>query len=270
MTILIVRVVPEGIIFGADRNITETRIKNSSGGNIKTLSTGQSQSPKVLKWPNDKAIIGYAGVASIAQQPTEEWLFNFIGRNLDFPDFNTLAHKLREEIENQRKIDEGSESADALLIHIGGFEERHSQILPTIWYIRNASILKKGKYYGITKSFICDDPFWQTLKEFDNESKVSFIKKIIKGLADSFNPFGFQQGIDLEIFNMIEYSVRLANKLIENNVYPEFSTPQDLESWKKHIKWTILSYSAFYQTFNPPGEQYVGGGVDIVSLKWPQ
>ena len=270
MSILMVRVVPQGIIFGADRNVTETRITKSPNLNVITITTGQTQKPKVMKWPNKKAIIGYTGVATIANIPTEEWLYDFIGRNLEFTDFSSLANKLKDEVEKQRKFDEGPNDSDALLIHLGGFEERYSKILPTIWFIRNPKILKKGRYSNITKDYLCDNPFWQELKLFDNENNITQIQIIIKDLAEKFNPFGFQQGIDVDMFNMIEGSTRMTIDLIEKNVHPDFSTPQTLEQWKQFMKWSILTYGAFYETYNPPGEKYVGGGADIEALEWPK
>lgn len=53
MSILLVQLVPQGILFGADRNVT-TEV--SQGGHL--VVQGQSQRPKVVKWPNREAIIG--------------------------------------------------------------------------------------------------------------------------------------------------------------------------------------------------------------------
>jgi hypothetical protein len=55
VSILVTRLVPEGLLFAADRNITQT-LPQQSGYVLR----GQTQRPKVLKWPNRDAIIGYA------------------------------------------------------------------------------------------------------------------------------------------------------------------------------------------------------------------
>ena len=48
MSILVVYVTPEGLLFGADRNIT-TQITRQGGGMNLTVQ-GQSQRPKITKW----------------------------------------------------------------------------------------------------------------------------------------------------------------------------------------------------------------------------
>ncbi len=88
MSILVVHLVPEGLLFAADRNITAT----ATGGGVTYI--GQTQRPKVLKWPNHDTIIGYVGAGAIAGVPTDQWLYAFIGRHLTFPDFATLATEL--------------------------------------------------------------------------------------------------------------------------------------------------------------------------------
>ena len=73
MSILLVEVVPEGILFVADRNVTAFQ---TVGGRIE--SRGQSQRRKVLRWPDRTAIVGYVGEAEIGGVPTDDWLYDFI------------------------------------------------------------------------------------------------------------------------------------------------------------------------------------------------
>ena len=62
MSILVVQLVPEGLLFGADRNIT-SQLKLSDGS-VEIVVSGQSERPKVLKWPNREVIVGYVGAAA--------------------------------------------------------------------------------------------------------------------------------------------------------------------------------------------------------------
>lgn len=78
VSILVVQLVREGLLFGADRNITTSLRRGPD-----VLVSGQSQRPKVLRWPNRQVLIGYVGRARVAGQPADEWLYDFIGRNLD-------------------------------------------------------------------------------------------------------------------------------------------------------------------------------------------
>lgn len=55
-----VQLVPEGLLFGADRNITsETTLGDAT---VLVTVSGQSQRPKVLKWPNHEVIVGLIGM----------------------------------------------------------------------------------------------------------------------------------------------------------------------------------------------------------------
>ena len=136
MSILLVEVVPQGMIFGADRNITLSRPLISSDGTQTEYSEeflGYSQRPKVLRWPQRKALIGYVGAGSIGGLPADEWFYDFIGDNLSFQNFSVLATSLGERVEEQRRIDEGVGKPEPLIIHLGGFEERNNTMAPTVW-----------------------------------------------------------------------------------------------------------------------------------------
>ena len=261
MTILIVRVVPQGIILGADRNITEKRKELSSGQTVFKIY-GQSQRPKVLRWPNKKALVGYAGVATIGGSPADEWLYDFIGENITFSSLESLAKKLKVEVEENRKLDEGQNDPDSLIIHIAGFEERSSYMVPVVWFIRNTYALNRGFYSDIRKEFECGEVFPANIKPLDQ------IKNYLSEYADQLNPIGFQQGVDLESFNSFDFSLKFVFSYIYRS-HPDYPPPQSLNDWEKHVKMSILTFGAFFETYNEPGKQYVGGGADIVSLKWP-
>src|SRR5262245_37843399 len=132
MSILLVELVPQGIIFGADRNISSEvkEIAHEDKGEEHPFIEQhhvhfyQSPRPKVLRWPQRKALIGYVGEAQINGIPTDEWLYDFIGNHLKFDSFATLAESLQQSVEHQRRIDEGNDDPSPLIIHLAGFEER--------------------------------------------------------------------------------------------------------------------------------------------------
>jgi hypothetical protein len=265
MSILVVQVLPQGIIFGADRNITETRVASDSSGKSVTVVLGQSQRPKVLRWPNRKALVGYAGAASIGGMPTDEWLYEYIGDHLEFRSFESLAHELSDKVQKQRAIDEGQRDPEALVIHLAGFEERDSQQVPVVWYIRNPRGIKNGYYVDIRKEFLCTEEFWGYFPNIP----PSEIRERLRVLAVQNKPFWFHQGLDLGTFNTLEMFLRGAFALL-CEMHPAHSFPQTLREWERHLKMAILTYGAYYQAFRGPGEQYVGGGADTVRLDWPQ
>ena len=265
MSILVVQVLPQGIIFGADRNITETRVASDSSGKSVTIVVGQSQRPKVLRWPNRRALVGYVGAARIGGIPTDEWLYDYIGDHLEFSSFEELAHDLTEKIQRQRAIDEGQREPEALVLHLAGFEERDSYQVPVVWYIRNPYGMKDGYYIDIRKEFMCTEEFWGY---FPNFSPSQIMDRLTQ-LALNNQPFWFHPGLDLGTFNTLEAFLRGAFALL-CQVHPAHSFPQTLHEWQQHLRMAILTYGAYYQAFRGPGEQYVGGGADTVSLGWPK
>lgn len=267
MSILVVQALYEGIIFGADRNITRTSIQRTEDGNTIYVFQGQSQRLKVLRWPNNKALIGYVGVATISEIATDEWLYNFIGRNLEFLNFKELAHKLKSEVQAQRMIDEGEKKAEGLIIHLAGFEEREQCQIPVIWFITNCHRLDPVEgYTDIRKDFDVSEELWKP--EYIENSTPQTIRNYLRQRARDYTPFWFHQGFDLGVFNTLDYFLRQSFRLLIEN-RPNLSFPANLDEWGKQLSMSILTYEAYFQSFYGPSEQYVGGGVDIVSLPWP-
>jgi hypothetical protein len=265
MSLLLVEVVPQGIIFGADRNVTFTKKQVVKGKHTTIEIHGQSQRPKVLRWPQRKALVGYVGVAEIGGDPTDEWLYDFIGDNLNFSNFEALSESLRSQVEEQLRIDEGNNERQPLIIHLGGFEKRDDVPVPVIWYIRNTYGLGPLGYKEVRKEFHHSEEFWRVF------SNVSYheIRSHISEKAAKYNPFWFHQGFDLGTFNVIEEFLKAAFKwLCEHN--PSHSLPQKLSDWERQVRMSILTYGAYFQAFKGPSQQFVGGGVDVVSIEWPQ
>jgi hypothetical protein len=257
MSILIVEALYEGLIFAADRNVTAT----SQDGATKQVDPRT----KVLKWPNEKAIIGFVGAAQIDNQPIHEWILKFIEEFRDFNSFEDLSKELSRRVEAQRKIDEGKRPAQGLIIHVGGFEERGGVMVPVVWVIRNAHKLSHYTYKDIRKDFECKEAFWE---EFPN-TYPDEIRKVLKVLAKQFKPFWFRQGFDLLTFNVMEESIRSAFKFLCVQ-HPDHDFPRTLADWEKHLRMQVLMYASYFQAFHPEGQRYVGGGVDIVSIPWPR
>ena len=159
MSILSVAVTSHGLIFAADRNVTHFSRREGDGGQRVTEIHGQVQRPKVLRWPHHKALIGYVGTATVDGIPTDEWLYDFVGDHVNFADFGTLAEDLRSKIESQRRLDEGEDSPQPLIVHLGGFETRDSMAVPVVWYIRNAYQMNRDGYTDIRREFQASDEF---------------------------------------------------------------------------------------------------------------
>lgn len=266
MSILVAQVLNEGIIFGADRNVTRTSIRELEDGKTVYVVKGQSQRSKVLRWPNDKALIGYVGAATIGNLSTDDWLYNFIGRNLNFNRYDELSNSLMDEVQRQRIIDEGDDEAEGLIIHLAGFEERAKRKVPVVWYISNCHGYDPEEgYTDITKEFGATEEFWK--EKYIGTSTTDDIRDYLKHKAENYEPFWLHQGFDLGVFNTLDYFLRQSFRILIENKIREF--PRTLDEWGQYLSLSILTYGAYFQSFFGPGEQYVGGGVDIVSLPWP-
>ena len=110
MSFLIVEITSKGMIFGADKNVTTTRSDGTSDQNTKT--------EKVLKWTNGKAFVGFVGQGRIGGMPTKNWIEEFITDNPNFSSLEQISLKLKDKVEKQRRIDEGTNKAEPMIIHL--------------------------------------------------------------------------------------------------------------------------------------------------------
>lgn len=92
MSILVVRLVQQGLLLGADRNVTSQ--SELHDGHTRTIVSGQLRRPKVFKWPNRETLIGFVGQGLVEQRPTDEWLYSFMGQHLEFDSLQEVAKSL--------------------------------------------------------------------------------------------------------------------------------------------------------------------------------
>jgi len=277
MSILLVEFVPQGIIFGADRNITiegegiPQFIEEADGKRYYEVihrHYGQTPRPKVLRWPKRKAIIGYVGEAQINDMPTDEWLYDFIGCHLDFDSFESLAESLRQSVEHQRSIDEGDNDPSPLIIHLAGFEEREGIQVPACWVIRNDFSREPQYLEDVRKEFEAEDCLW--LESHRWYVPPQKLRSHLSDQAAKFNPFWFHQGFDLGKFNLLEDFLKAALRELYSSGLFEQKYPQTLSEWEKQVRMSILMYGSYFQAYQKPHEQYVGGGVDTITIPWPE
>src|SRR5688572_13766051 len=168
MSILLVELLPQGIIFGADRNISWST-ERVIGKQTVVQNLGHTQRPKVLRWPRNKALLGYVGAAQIAGMPCDEWLYDFIGRNFEYESLETLAETLRSEVELQRKLDEATGDPDGLLIHLAGFERAADKWSPRVWFIRNVWGMEQGGYTDFRREFQKSEEVFKSFGSLDTD-----------------------------------------------------------------------------------------------------
>lgn len=265
MSFLVVEIVPEGIVFGADRHITTTLTESNMINGIlhHKVSTGFGTRSKVLRWPNKKAVVGYVGAAKTGGLFTDEWLMDFIGSHHDFSCLQELAKALKKKVQDERQTFDGNNS-QAQIIHLAGFEKGEDGWKPQVFYISNCWSLVDGEYADVRKEFgEYPDVFAQKYVG----KRLSEIRKDLDERAKRYEPRWFHQGFGLKKFNCLkEYMNRSLKELVESKAMKE---PSVLADWEKQVKFSVLMYGAYFQSFEDDLSQYVGGGVDTVSLAWP-
>jgi hypothetical protein len=229
-------------------------------GQVRVTVSGQAARPKVLKWPNHEVILGYVGEAQLEGEPTDVWLYKFIGRNLSFPSLDTLARSLAAEVDG---LFQAGDFDQPLIIHLGGFENVNGEWTPRIYFIRNTTALTPTGAYVLGTKFDCSEEL---------SSPAYFAGKTgseIQRYAYR-HYFSFRQGYDLAAFNVLDEKVREAmTTIIYGHPGQLHPVPLDLNEWAKHVRFAVEVYGTYFEAFYAPFEQYVGGGSDVVWAEWP-
>lgn len=256
MSILAVHLVEQGLLFGADRNIT-TSLRAPAA-----VYVGQSQRPKVLRWPNRGAIIGYVGQAQVGGAMTDQWLYSYIGRNLDpAASFEDLANALAEDLTTA--LAQGAVTS-ALVLHLGGFEQVEEVWEPRVWFLHNTAGLTPSGEYLLGDHFVHREELRQP-EYFGGRTAAEIRAHVTQSV------FSYRQGFDLGAFNSIDTALREAmRQIVHHHPGQPVPTPTTLDDWEKHIRLSILGYGAYFAAFYKPYQQYVGGGADVVSVPWPE
>jgi hypothetical protein len=259
MSILVIEVLHEGVIFGADRNIT-TQYDDGT-------TRQESQSSKVLTWPHEKCLFGFVGAATMGNLPMRDWLAAIKDSFRDIDSLEAIAGELHKKVQMQRDKDDAHKSPEPLIIHIGGFEKKDGFWVPVVWVIRNTHKTGRFGYLDIRHEFCCTEVF--RTNDLVKDIDASEIRKSLKVLAKQFRPFWFHQGIDLFTFNVLHGAVKSAFRLLCEQ-HPDHDIPITLHEWEKHVRMQVLMYGAYFEAFRSEDKQFVGGGADVVSTPWPE
>jgi hypothetical protein len=198
--------------------------------------------------------------------PTDEWLYAFIGRNLDFPEFAVLAKALTDDL---NAASNAGEIGSVLVIHLGGFEKWGDEWTPQVWYIHNSAGLTDDGAYLLGVGFVFSEELGKP-GYFDGRTGNAIHVEVTQ-MVRNWNPFSFRQGYDLGAFNTLDATIRMAMRaIVESHPRRLHPFPEDLGEWSKHVRMAVYGYGAYFAAFFEPFEQYVGGGADVVSVPWPE
>ena len=102
-------------------------------------------------------MIGFFGLAQVGGRPMDEWLRDVIENYKAFRDADSFARYLAVQIESSATSAELSEVPG---FHIGTFENRGSQIVPTFTFLRNVASLSNGSYSGVGEFLPPEEQLW--------------------------------------------------------------------------------------------------------------
>jgi hypothetical protein len=262
MSILIIEVLPQGMIFAADRNVTVTR--EMSGDSETIVYQAQEIGSKIVRWPHERALVGAVGLGEISGQSVYDWLYDFVGDHVDFGNPETVALDLRDRLQDTvGRLD----PPERLIVEFGTFTQRDGTTVPEMWHITNVHGWNNqtGEYDPPTKTFGAAE---QICAKQLKDTPPNEIRAELQTRAASLDPSWFHQGINLTFFNVLEQGVKAAFRtLLEIG---KLEPPRSLKDWERHAQMWVLVYGAYFEAFGEPGERLVGGGADVLSIPWPE
>jgi hypothetical protein len=254
MSIFVSEVLADGIVFAADKNVTITK----SGG-----STVQDSGSKILRWPKRKALLGYVGCAQIGGQTMHDWLYDFMGEHIDFSEPEAVANDLRNRLQNEI----GGSGSPGSIVQFATFAKREGHIVPEFWHVTNITgLAANGEYLPASDTFGATERLLGV--HLKGQATPANIRHVLRECAEGFNPFWFHQGLNLALFNTVSEAVKQAFAGLQKSGH--LAPPQTLADWERHARMWVLIYGAYFEAFGSPGQRYVGGGADVLSIPWPE
>ena len=259
MSIFVAEIVADGIVFAADKNIT---IPTAQDGNGYPIASVQDLGAKILRWPKQKALLGYVGRAGVGGKTMHDWLYDFMGDHIGFVDPAKVANDLRDRLQTEI----GGPDQPASIVQFATFARREGYIVPEYWHITNVHGLDGNGYWPPADNFIAVEQMFKP-NPIDPNFQPHHIRNDLDALGDDFRPFWFHQGWNLAIFNTCSEALRQA--FAQLHQAGTITPPQTLQDWERHCKMWVLMYGAYFDAFGEPGQRYVGGGADVLSIPWP-
>lgn len=255
MTLLIANVVPQGLIFAADRNLSVNGIK-------------VAEETKVVKVGD--VVAGYAGRARVGGVPMCDWLRDFLRRRSGAA-LGALAPGLAAELE--LAMSAVPREHRGTILHIGGFEPgSDGRPLPVIWYVRDAEIQADGSITFLPKFDARDELKVEGAEPpYFGRATGDDIRRRLNESGMALPWAGFRQGWDLSVFGVLDqlgwiFSAELIRGIAREHAH---TAPTTLEEWEHFMRFSILVYAAYFEAFYPDGQRPVGGGVDVATVAWP-
>jgi hypothetical protein len=254
VTVLVVELHRQGILIGADRNITSEDAEGNVLGQLERRA-------KVLAWPDGRVIAEAAGLATVNGAWMDEWLADFALRHPETADSHAIARALRDEL--QEAIPPDVRAEKGIVIHLDAFEKRDGYWVPFVHYVHNVKNIK----YEAQLDFVAREEVYFGPDRYGGVPSKEMRDRVGQR-SDQLEPFWFHQTGRLPNFNMLLGFLNAAIQVIVSEKLQPY--PHTIEERADHLRMKILTYGAYHEAFDPPHHQFVGGGVDVVALPWPE
>lgn len=259
MTILLINIVPEGILFGADSLVTTT---NTITGAV----VRQRSEAKIAKLEKRNMLIGYAGAAKLNGDDTLQALLSIIDGVKDNATVSEVSHRIFNELQTQaiqefpdKPMQTEILDQHGLLVHLAGFVKSKHGPIPQIWFVRNFwSMTQKGAYFHCRIGYQNSEEF--SSKLLKSGWTESYFRENIKHYTSQFEIPGFRQGVSLDLFNRVN-----KNLLSDYKSKTGFNTPTNLDGWSQI---TRASVAAFIEEFKWLEHPPVGGEIAVEFIAW--
>lgn len=268
MSVLTVLVVPSGILMAATETSrfvcapmsgtepNSSRLATYSGRRCSNGLTGL-RSLGTSGWPGSRARRQIVGSTA------------FIGRSMPLGSIAHAAGELTAALNAEVPADDAGQP---LIVHLAGFDTVDGELAPVVWFIHNTAGLTAEGRYGVGGRFASTEEL-RTAQPYTPRfvgMRANEINEALRARRWS-NPFWFRQATDLGAANALDSAVAMAmTAIVETHPARLHPRPQSLTEWSQHLKLAVLTYGAYFESFYPPYEQAIGGGVDVVSVPWPE
>jgi hypothetical protein len=266
MSILLSGYYPEGIVFAADKNAT---IRYGSTGEKRHV---EPTATKVLSWPHRKAVVGFVGLGTLADLNLDEWMRIFIAGNVDFEDFESLAESLRRKIQ-QDFSEEYATDIDVpnahLVVHLGGFTIKENVSVPVMYHIWNHGAIK-GDYPHAQRTFRLEDDVESFFKKIwrDPDDYPVLVRQSLQQMINNGCYLWFNNGAHFAAFNVFKEAIWRALHAVHGAGFGPTAT--GLGTRVAFCKMAVEVFGSYFTHHYDPDERVVGGGVDVVSIPWPE
>jgi hypothetical protein len=269
MSILLSGYYPEGIVFAADKNATITYAGDSGmKRHVEPTAT------KVLSWPHHKAVVGFVGLGYLANLKLDEWMRIFIAGKQNFDDFDSLADKLLQAIQEDFNKDYPADQdvSDAhLIVHLGGFTIKRNIPVPVMYHIWNHGDIdpKTGEYPDAERIFKLSEDVEADFKKWPNpEDYPERVRQRLQRMIDERRYLWFNNGANIGAFLIFRSFIWHAlNQIQDAGFGPKFS---GLGARVAFCKMAVEVFGSYFTHHYDPDERIVGGGVDVAFVPWPE